>query len=394
MDATFKVEPIKFHTDLGLLYYALRINLMNHAKVIFFIGKGGVGKTTCSVATAVNLADKGLKVLLVSLDPAHNAGDALRLPLSDTKTAITPNLDAVEIDLERLMDRYLKHTAKTMKHTYRYLTVFNLENLLDVIRCSPGIEEYATLEALNEIIANDAEHYDVIIFDTAPTGLTLRVLALPAISLRWIEKLTEIRKKILSLRTSIEHIHGEQVFEVDGIKEKLASTEEEDKTMQELLGYHSETQQAHAVLTNPEMTSIVAVLNPEEMPLFETQRAAETLAKFEIPLKLIIINKVLRLRQVPPEIAFKIKKQDEMITKIHQTFSCQTILEETWQQEEPRGVEKLRQFSIASAEFFHKLMRKSCIIDTKQARISEDSRKISRLRMGAAIYAAMRSLLA
>ena len=358
---------------------------------MFFIGKGGVGKTTCSVATAVHLADKGLKVLLVSLDPAHNAGDALRLSCSDTKTAVTPNLDTIEIDLDRLMDRYLKRTAKTMKESYRYLRVLNLENLLDVVRDSPGIEEYATLEALNEIITHDAECYDAIIFDTAPTGLTLRVLALPAISLRWIEKLTGIRQRILQLRSSIEHIHGEQVFEIDGIKEPLASTEQDDKTMQELLGYRSETQQIHAVLTNPEMTSVVAVLNPEEMPFAETQRAAETLAKFRIPLKMLVINKVLRASQVPSEIALKLEKQSEMIARIRQTFSEHTIAEESWQPDEPRGLEQLRQLSRAPAEFFQTQMNGKGHTDTKQTNLAENSRKTGQRSLRTALYATIKS---
>ena len=328
---------------------------MNHAKILLFIGKGGVGKTTCSVSTALNLADKGLKVLLVSLDPAHNAGDALECPLSDKKTSVTPSLDALEIDLETLIKRYLKHTSDTMQHTYRYLTVINLQKMFEVIRYSPGIEEHATLEALKDILLQHAEHYDVIIFDTAPTGLTLRVLALPSVSMLWIKKLSGIRKKILDLRSSIEHIHGEQVFNIDGIEEKLASDEEEDNTMQELRQYRSEIEQVQTVLTNPDITSVVAVLNAEDMPLLETERAAEVLKKFRVPLKLLVINKILRLQQVPPEFERKLKNQAAMIEKIHRSFPKHSILEAPWQQEEPQGLEKLRQFSSAPAEFFLKM---------------------------------------
>ncbi len=360
---------------------------------MFFIGKGGVGKTTCSVATAIHLADRGLKVLLVSLDPAHNAGDALQLSLSDTKTAITPNLEAIEIDLEQLMDRYLKRTAKAMKESYRYLRVINLENLLDAVRYSPGIEEYATLEALNAIITHDAERYDTIIFDTAPTGLTLRVLSLPTISLRWIEKLTEIRTRILRLRSSVEHIHGKQVFEIDGIKEPLASEEEDDKTMQELLGYRSEIQQVHAVLTNPEMTSVVAVLNPEEMPFVETQRAAETLAKFRIPLKMLIINKVLHTGQIPSGMTPKLEKQEDVTARIRQTFSEHTIAEEHWRPEEPHGLEQLRQFSSTPAEFFQALIAVNARVNNlEQKDVSKDFSQTSQSCLRAKLYTAIKSL--
>lgn len=329
---------------------------MKHAHLLLFIGKGGVGKTTCSVTTALHLADKGFKVLLVSLDPAHNAGDALDCALTDQKTAVTPTLDALEIDLETLIQRYLKRTSDMMRHTYRYLTVINLEKLFDMIRYSPGIEEQATLEALKDIVFQEAYNYDVIVFDTAPTGLTLRVLALPSVSMLWIQKLTGLRKKILDLRSVIEHVHGEQYLTVDGVEEKLSTSEDEDSTIRELRTYHAEIERIRKTLSNPNLTSVAAVLNAEDMPLFETERAAEALKKFQIPLKLLIVNKVLRFKQVPSEFIRKIRKQDEILEQISQRFSKQTVLQAPWQQDEPRGLEKLRQFCPESAEFFMNLL--------------------------------------
>ncbi len=329
---------------------------MKHAHILLFIGKGGVGKTTCSVTTAVHLADKGYKVLLVSLDPAHNAGDALDCSLNDQKTSVTPTLEALEIDLETLIQRYLKQTSETMRHTYRYLTVINLEKFFEMIRYSPGIEEQATLEALKNIIFQEAYHYDVIVFDTAPTGLTLRVLALPSLSMLWTQKLTGLRKKILDLRSSIAHIHGQQYLTVEGVQEKLATSEDGDATMRELRQYHTEIERIRKTLTNPNLTSVVAVLNAEEMPLLETERAAEALKKFQIPLKLLIVNKVLRFEQTPPEFVRKIHQQEAIIARASRAFPQQTLLQAPWQPEEPRGLEKLRQFCPEAAAFFMNLL--------------------------------------
>ena len=325
---------------------------MAHAQNIFFIGKGGVGKTTCSVSTAVNLADLGKRVLLVSLDPAHNAGDALEVALSEKKVAITPTLDALEINVDRQIQRYLQRTAETLKHTYRYLTVINLDSLLDVIRHSPGIEEYATLEALHDIFAAEAAQYDMIIFDTAPTGLTLRVLALPSVSLLWIQKLSEIRKKILGLRSAVANIHGEQVFQIDGISETLATDTDTDQVMHELRRYRGEITHTQQILTDPNVTSVVAVLNAEDLPLLETQRVAETLQKFRIPLRLLIMNKILHFRQTPPEMETRLKKQHTLIQQTRRMFAEQTMIEAAWQPEEPRGLMRLRQFCPEVAEFF------------------------------------------
>lgn len=324
---------------------------MAHAKILFFIGKGGVGKTTCSVSTAVNLAENGRKVLVVSLDPAHNAGDVLNIPLSHRKTTVTSRLDAIEINLEHLIQQYLKRSSDTMRQIYKYLTVINLDKLLEIIRYSPGIEEYATLEALNEILAENVALYDVIVFDTAPTGLTLRVLALPSISLLWTEKLTDIRRKILSLRSSIEHIHGERVLKVGEIEEKLASSEHDDHTMQELLRYRTEIEQTRRILTNPDDTSVVAVLNAEEMPLVETQRAADTLHQFQIPLKLLVINKVWQFQEIPPAMEVKIQRQAEMIAKIRHLFAKYAVITTFWQPEEPHGVAQLQPFGAPITAF-------------------------------------------
>lgn len=329
---------------------------MKQAQIILFIGKGGVGKTTCSVTTALHLADMGSKVLLVSLDPAHNAGDALDIPLSASKKAITPTLDALEIDVEHLIKRYLEQTAATMRHTYRHLTVFNLEKMFDVIRYSPGIEEHATLEAVKEILFQDAARYDAIIFDTAPTGLTLRVLALPSVSLAWVEKLSGIRKQILGLRSSIAHIHGEQFLRMNGQDEPLASAENDDATMRELRQYHQDMQRVRSLLTNPNFTSVAAVLNPEDMPLFETIRAADTLNKFQIPLKIVLMNKCLQFDHAPQEFEQKLRKQQEILAKIRQAFPQQQHLELPMQAENPRGLELLRRFSRRPAEFFHALL--------------------------------------
>ncbi|PID57557.1 anion transporter [candidate division KSB3 bacterium] len=325
---------------------------MKHAQVMLFLGKGGVGKTTCSVATAVQLAERGRKVLLVSLDPAHNTADVLQQPLCAEKTSVTSKLDALEIDLEQLVDRYLSKTSASMRHTYRHLTVMNLEKMFEIIRYSPGIEEHATLEALKGILSREAEGYDAIIFDTAPTGLTLRVLALPSISRIWLDKLSHLRKSILGLRSSIAHIHGVQSMALEGLEEPVATDEENDGTIQELYHYRQETEHTLSVLTNPNLTSVIVVLNPEEMPFLETQRAAATLKKFQIPLKAVLINKVMQFQQIPPEFEARIKTQTAMLERIQNSFPDYAILQADWRQTEPRGLEELRHFHTGAVEFF------------------------------------------
>ncbi|GAB6135070.1 ArsA family ATPase [Thermococcus prieurii] len=310
-------------------------------RVLFVIGKGGVGKTTTSASIAVGLAERGYKTLIVSLDPAHNLGDVLMEKLSDKPKRILDNLYASELDMEKLIKAYLKHLEKNLKNMYRYLTVINLEKYFEVLSYSPGIEEYATLEAIREILS-DGDQWDVIVFDTPPTGLTLRVLALPRISLIWADKLIDIRRKILQRRKAIAKIKGEEEYEIDGEKFKLPKDEAEDPVMKELLQYRKEVEFVERVITDPEKTSVVAVMNPEMLPLYETERAYESLKKFNVPLRLIVVNKVIQLREEIPELKVKMEAQKKVLEEVKRKFRGIDIIKLPMFAEEPRGLEWLR----------------------------------------------------
>lgn len=309
-------------------------------RVLFFIGKGGVGKTTSSAAVSVALAKKGYKTLIVSIDPAHNLGDVFEVKLNDKPKEIAENLYAMELDMEKLIKAYLKHLEENLKHMYRYLTVINLEKYFEVLSFSPGIEEYATLEAIREILQKGDE-WDVIVFDTPPTGLTLRVLGLPEIALIWTEKLIEIRKKILEKRRAIENIQGERKFVIEGEEYRLPSREEEDPVMKELKQYKAEISFVRNVVTNPKKTSVVAVMNPEMLPLYETERAYEALRKFKIPLNLIVVNKVIELEEEVSKLRVKIDAQRKVLRKIEEKFKGVDIVTLPMFEEEPRGLEWL-----------------------------------------------------
>jgi arsenite-transporting ATPase len=310
-------------------------------RVLFVIGKGGVGKTTTSAAIAVALAERGYKTLIVSLDPAHNLGDVLMEKLGDKPKKILDNLYASELDMEKLIKAYLKHLEKNLKNMYRYLTVINLEKYFEILSYSPGIEEYATLEAIREILS-EGDKWDVIVFDTPPTGLTLRVLALPRISLIWVDKLIEIRRKILERRRAIAKIKGEEEYVIDGESFKLPKEEEEDPVMRELRQYRKEVEFVERVVTNPEKTSVIAVMNPEMLPLYETERAYESLKKFKVPLRLIVVNKVIQLREEVPELKVKMEAQKKVLEEVERKFRGIDVVKLPMFPEEPRGLEWLR----------------------------------------------------
>lgn len=260
-------------------------------RLVYSIGKGGVGKTTCAAALAVQSSARW-RTMVVSLDPAHNLGDVLEARLSDTPAELAPNLWASEIDMEAAISRYLKESSERLKQMYHYLKVINLDGYLDALRLSPGIEEYATLQAMEVLIREAEAHYDILVFDTPPTGLTLRVLALPRVSLLWGERLSRLRREILDKRRTLKHIHGERKFVVDGTEHDLPTEEKDDGVMQELNDYISRMSHLAALQADAARCCVMPVMNADRLSLFETKRAFIALEGLHMPLGPVIVNKV------------------------------------------------------------------------------------------------------
>jgi len=324
---------------------------LSQQRTIIFIGKGGVGKTTCAAAAAIGLAVSGRKVLLVSLDPAHNLGDVFEMPLNDRPTSVSPNLFAMEVNMERAIERYLDQTVQSMKRLYRYLTVFNLDKFVDVMRYAPGIEEYATLETIRAILEQEDKH-EYIIFDTAPTGLTLKVMTLPDVSMIWMSQLLDIRKRILSHRRKVAHIKGDQYFKGgEGEQEGVALTEEEDRVLKELIVYHEEMLRIKDVFAGTSRTAIVMVMNPDHLSLFETTRAIKLLSRFGIEIRAIILNKVLTITDPPMELSKLLRDQEKVMATVRDQFRNVDLLEIPYRLCHLRGRDELESLAPSIAQF-------------------------------------------
>jgi arsenite-transporting ATPase len=254
-------------------------------KILFFTGKGGVGKSTMAAAAAWQLSQKK-RVLIVSLDPAHNLGDIFGVTIGDKKIPYAEGLFLKEIDLRKLSKEYLKREISVLTDTYRYLQTLNLDNYFSVLKYSPGIEEYALLTSIEKTIREEKD-FDFIIFDTPPTGLTLRFLALPSITITWIDRLIQIRRTILEKRHTIHRIRGT----LDDKETILDYSEEDDDVLKRLKRLNDNYQSLNAILQGKD-SAVVLVYNPDILSLRESGRLIEGLHDLNLPLRMFINNKV------------------------------------------------------------------------------------------------------
>lgn len=244
----------------------------------FFIGKGGVGKSTTAALTALELSEQGKKVLLVSMDPAHNQSDIFETSLSEKPSKLTARLSAIEIDLAHWIRKYLKDVEREIAHSYNYLTALNLEKHLGIIKYSPGIEEYALLLAFQDICRR-FQDMDALVFDMPPTALTLKFFALPYLSLTWLEKLLELRQQILAKREIITKIKfGKKQFERDKISNKLTS---------QIRSYDEMRQE----FTDRQKTNIHLVLNVDKLALNESKMILQYLRDLHLSVFEVLVNK-------------------------------------------------------------------------------------------------------
>ncbi|WP_455382196.1 ArsA family ATPase [Salinispira pacifica] len=257
-------------------------------KSIFFVGKGGVGKSTLSATAAWQLSRAGHRVFAISFDPAHNLGDIFGLSLSDAKATVDANLDLAEADLDRAAERYIQKNVDILNQMYSYTKAFNLDLYFKVLRYSPGVEEYAALTVLEEVFRTETD-YDYVVFDTPPTALTLRILALPNIAVTWIDRLRRIRREILRKRYTIHNLSGKYIE--GGVQ--LPYKEEDDEVIRQLSRLFKQYVDLYARLRGGD-NSIAVVFNPDFLSRRESERIITGLNDLKLPLRAAFDNKFTR----------------------------------------------------------------------------------------------------
>lgn len=224
-------------------------------------GKGGVGKTTTSSSLAVALAQTRRNVLLVSTDPAHNLSDAFKQKIGKKATPIegVPNLSAMEID------------SKVDLDTGDVLDEASQSFLKEMASSVPGCDEAMGFSELMKQV--NSLDYDCVVFDTAPTGHTLRLLGFPSVLEKMYEKFAQVKDKLLGFLQQAN-------FDEESLLGKLNEAKKTIDTINEQF-------------KDPELTTFVCVCIPEFLSVYETERLVQDLSKFQIDSSNIVVNQVL-----------------------------------------------------------------------------------------------------
>lgn len=253
-------------------------------RFLFFGGKGGVGKTTLAAGFALFAAEAGKRALLVSTDPAHSAGDILETRLGADPRRVAPNLWALEIDPEREADEYIDQVKARIAESTPPRLVEEVERQIDIARVTPGAAESALFERFTRILDVEGDGYDLVVFDTAPLGHTLRLMSLPEQMVGWMSALIGRRRKVNALHRMWLRVAGTVRSE---------RSEERDPVEAALEERVVRFRRARTTLTDPDRTAFVFVLIPERLPVIETGRAVTALERNGIPIGAMVVNRVI-----------------------------------------------------------------------------------------------------
>ena len=294
-------------------------------RIILVTGKGGVGKTTVSAATALRSADLGHRTLVMSTDPAHSLADAFDTPLGDAPTPVVTGLDAQQIDSQQRLEESWGDVRDHLTDLFDWSGLKGIE--AEELTVFPGMDELFSLASVRDHARS--EQYDTIVVDCAPTAETLRLLSLPEVMSWYMDKMFPLSKRVVRVvrpvisRVSTMPVADEAVFDsvqrfydrLDGIRE---------------------------LLSDPEITTARLVMNPEKMVISEARRTYTYLGLFGYGVDSAIVNRVLPDEVNDPYFAKWREIQGKHLDEVYEGFHGMDIRLLRLFDEEMVGPDRLR----------------------------------------------------
>jgi arsenite-transporting ATPase len=307
-------------------------------RTLIFTGKGGVGKTSVAAATALRAADLGMKTLVMSTDPAHSLADSLDLegPLGPDPVQITPHLDALEVSVYHDIE---SNWGIVREHFSQLMAEQGVDgHLADEMSILPGMEEAFPLLRIKH--HKERGDYDLLVVDCAPTGETLRLLSAPE-TFRWAMGMMRgaeryLIKPVIRPMAKINPTLGKMVAPVE-VYEAI------DEIFNDMIGVTE-------ILSDPNVTSVRLVMNPEKMVIKESQRALTYLSMYGMTVDTVVVNKILPVDQDSGYLNHWKDIQQRYLKDVEHSFTPLPIHHVPYYPEEVVGLEKLRQMG---ADVYH-----------------------------------------
>jgi len=285
-------------------------------RYIMFGGKGGLGKTTFSAATAYWLAKQGHKVLVFSVDPQASLSDIFQRDIfGKGAVEIMPNLYAQEIDADKRIKAYQDEIRAKILDMYGLDQVpEEIENYIQAAAAEPAMEESAIFDAVVDIVVS--ADYDYYIYDLVPLGHALYYLSMASVYDEWIDKITALRTEM------------EQYSQVAAVMQRKKETEE-DAILHELQYIKERINKSSGILTDRHRTAFFFVVIPEEMAILDTKKAAGLFAKFDVPLCGYIVNRVipasLAQQEIPEYLRHRLAMQKGHLDTIQRELGADVL---------------------------------------------------------------------
>ncbi|MDN6180165.1 MAG: ArsA family ATPase [Halomonas subglaciescola] len=268
-------------------------------RLLWVGGKGGVGKTSVAASLALLSAKRGRKTLVVSTDPAHSLGDVFDRTLGDAPRRLAPGLDALEIDPDIEIEAHLQRVTSQMRRFTVPRMMDEMERQMRLSRQSPGTQEAALLERIARLVTEKGEGYDLIVFDTAPTGHTLRLLSLPEAMAAWTDGLLAHSRKSEELGKVLKHLTpkgGQDIASpfADPTGDADSDLDDRARSIADTLKRRRRLfMQARRAVEDSSVSNFVFVMTPERLPILETGRSVAALKEAGIPVAATLVNRVI-----------------------------------------------------------------------------------------------------
>lgn len=266
------------------------LDLIDSTRVIFFGGKGGVGKTTVASSTATALAAAGRRTLLISTDPAHNLGHLWDRRIGDRVTTVRENLDVIELDPAATTKQHLREVGNSMRAMMPEHLHGEVKKHLELSAQSPGTHEAAILERIATLVGQESESYAHLVFDTAPSGHTSRLMALPELMAAWTDGLLDRRAKSEHLSAVVRGLSPTgRDRAVSGASDPVDRRNQQLRSI--LLKRRERFEHLRSVLTDPARCVFFIVFTAERLPVLESAEFFEDLHSSGVRVGGCVVNR-------------------------------------------------------------------------------------------------------